>query len=91
MAHYLLFIGHADKSHRSEPWSGDREAGEAMIAVDAAHEVRHWVAERLGDLMNRKTIEEPSTAEIWNQVSPLLDRGLTIYDKAESASTPVFT
>ena len=62
-----------------------------MIDLDAAYGVRRWVGERLGSLVKSKAIQEPTTAEIWDQVYPLLDRGLTIYDKKESASTPDFT
>lgn len=62
-----------------------------MIAQDVLGGFGRWFGRSIGGGDKLKRVEEPSTAEIWNQVNPLLDRGLTIYEKQESASTPEFT
>jgi hypothetical protein len=62
-----------------------------MIVQDALNGFGRWFGRTLGHTDEFKKVEEPSKPEIWNQVSPLLERGLSIYDRKESAATPDFT
>ena len=62
-----------------------------MNALDAVDEVRRWVGVRLGKLSDGRSIQEPSTGELWDRSANLLDRGLGVYDTGRSDSTPEFT
>lgn len=61
-----------------------------MSALDTVDEVRRWIGNRLGGLPDDKKIHEPSTGEIWDEASPLLNKGLDTYDKCRSEFTPNF-
>lgn len=65
--------------------------GADVSAYNTVDDVRRWIGNRLGRLLESGKIHEPSTAEIWDQASPLLEKGLEAYDKGKSESTPDFT
>lgn len=62
-----------------------------MSVFDTADGVRRWIGKGLGRFAEDRELREPSTGEIWDGASPLLEKGLEVYDKGRSESTPNFT
>jgi hypothetical protein len=62
-----------------------------VSVFDTADGVRRWIGKGLGRFAEDRELREPSTGEIWDGASPLLEKGLEVYDKGRSESTPNFT
>jgi hypothetical protein len=57
-----------------------------MNVQDAVYQASRWIGDKTRDyLADRSETSEPTGGELWDKVSPLVDNGLTIYAKMESA------